>query len=62
MQLEILKNIREKAPAHSGQVENDEDAHCEQENSIDILVAKSNSRATIKRFIRLTQLIIRRIF
>lgn len=47
MQLETLKKIREKVPAHSEQV-----------NSIDIVASKSNdSRATIQRLIRLTELI-----
>ena len=63
MQLETLKKIREKSLIHGEQVENSEDAHGEQENTVDILVAKSNgSRATVQRFIRLTELIIRRIF
>ncbi len=59
MQLETLKKIREKSLAHSEQVESDEDAHNEQEASIDIIASKSkDSRATIQRHIRLAELII----
>ena len=59
MQLETLKKIREKSLAHGEQVENDEDAHDEQEASIDIIASKSkDSRATIQRHIRLAELIV----
>lgn len=67
MQLETLKKIREKSLVHGEQVENGDDhdeqlenldVHSEQEASIDIIAAKSNdSRTTIQRLIRLTELI-----
>ncbi len=57
MQLETLKKIREKSLVHDEQSEN-LDVHSEQEASIDIIAAKSNdSRTTIQRLIRLTELI-----
>ena len=57
MQLETLKKIREKSFVHGEQMENG-DVHSEQQASIDIIAAKSNdSRTTIQRLIRLTELI-----
>jgi len=67
LQLETLKKIREKSLVHSEQVNNGDvhdeqvenlDVHSEQEASIDIIASKSSdSRTTIQRLIRLSELI-----